>query len=1327
MFGNSNQNTERVKNKQTIAKPFFRLLLPALGAAVLGVLFVAFGINIKLASAFTLTQITATPADVTVSAATSYTVSFKTTSALANNYKITLEFPAGFDISQAGVASLTGIDGTYSTSTTGQVLTITRTGGTSSAAGVKTVALSNVVNSATPADNYQVIVTTKSDLNAVKDGPTNSVYFRAADIHSETPISGLYYLRDDSQTHYQNNNSIGTGNYIGTLSATPPVSDGGGADLDAVIFFFDANGTYSQTNTVSNAYYHVWWQSADASGSLGYDTTGSTEETENESLAVSSAASPDYVGSQYLYAGKQVFSSPQSVLGNNIYNFAIKFTGSYPSLLSNPSQASFVILNLPDDAILQGLDTDSDGISDYDELFTYYTNPYVADTDADGFADNYEIDNGLNPVDPDQSPAFGKLLLKQFDGAAASDRFGISVSSIPDIDGDGKADVLVGAYQADPGGRSNAGSAYIFSSDTGSIIKQFDGAAAGDYFGYSVSSIPDIDGDGKADVLVGASYADPGGRSNAGSAYIFSSDTGSIIKQFNGAAASDFFGDSVSSIPDIDGDGKADVLVGAYQADPGSKSGAGSAYIFSSDTGSIIKQFDGAAAGDCLGHSVSSIPDIDGDGKADVLVGAYLADPGGKVNFGSAYIFSSDTGSIIKQFDGAAAGDYFGYSVSSIPDIDGDGKADVLVGAHFADPGGKTDAGSAYIFSSDTGSIIKQFDGAAASDYFGYSVSSIPDIDGDGKADVLVGAYFADLGGKTDAGSAYIFSSDTGSIIKQFNGAAARDYFGYPVSSIPDIDGDGKADVLVGAYAADPGGKTFAGSAYIYSSTGNIISQSWPQDSSNANAFDLDGYFSDPNNSTVPARSQTVTYAASTADNSHVDVIINPDNTVSFSQPAWWAGSETVTFTATDSTGLSSDSNVVTLTVTGDTDSTAPSAAITSPSVGSSVSGTITLTATSTDAASGAASVKFYYDDTHLIGEQTSTSSPDTYTQSWNSVGLDGSHTLIAVATDNAGNTTTSTPITVTVQNNTASGSRIDPASFSPPIAPAGGFALQINNGQAFTTNPNVSLSLTAGPDTTAIALSNIPGFENAVPEPYVPNKAWDWNLCWTSSAFHSPDNCSFGLKTVYAKAFNAFGRPSDPFFATISYVAEDNNQGDNNNNDNQGNHDNNQNNQDNQDNTQNQNNNNNQGNDNNGNPGSDNQDHQTADESANYISNTLVLDQGTVYLIMGQAKYGFTSLKAFLGLGYLLKHVVKGDASAYPQTGVISLATQTHIDGSWIISGRTVFYVSKTGYIPVPSWEIFLNNGGSASFILKANHADIIDPRPILPLMVMHDSRVGQ
>ncbi|MCK4904800.1 FG-GAP repeat protein [bacterium] len=834
-------NKKNKKNKIIIVILFFL-------AGIIG-----FGNQAQAAS--NLVQITATPSDVTADNSTSYTIAFNTSGTIPNNGKITIQFPAGFDVSGASFISWTGFDAGQSLTVATQTITITRDGlGTSSIGGAKTIVLGDIINTSTAADNYQVIVTTKNAANTALNGPTDTVYFQIFDSHSETNIDGIYYLRDDIKTHYQGGGSILSGNDVGTFSRTAPTSNENRNCNNWIQFYFDENGTYTQANQISNIYYHIWWITSDSQGILGYDKTGVYSPTTDECFTINTADSPNKVVNHDLYAGKQTFAEPQSIFGNAIYNFGIKFSVSSPVIISFPDRSSFIIINLPDNIDTLGIsqdgntDYDEDGLTDYAELFTYYTNPYDADTDDDGWNDKYEVDSNLNPIDPESAPTFGKWLIKQYDGVAAGDSFGWSVSSISDIDGDGKDDVLVGACSTAPGGLVNAGSAYIYSSNTGSLIKQYDGVAAGDSFGWSVSSISDIDGDGKDDVLVGA-----------------------------------------------------------YGADPGGLSSAGSAYIYSSNTGSLIKQYDGVAAGDYFGYSVSSISDIDGDGKDDVLVGAYSTDPGGLYNAGSAYIYSSDTGSLIKQYDGGVINDNFGYSVSSISDIDGDGKDDVLVGARYA--------GSAYIYSSNTGELIKQYDGIASNDSFGRSVSSISDIDGDGKDDVLVGAYVTDPGGLFGAGSAYIYSSNTGELIKQYDGIAPNDSFGYSVSSISDIDGDGKDDVLVGArYALSD-----AGSAYIYSSNNDYISpQSWSKASSNNNSFDLDDYFIDPNNSTIPARNQTVTYTASTLDNPYINVSIDADNNVSFSQPVWWSGTETVVFTATDSTGLSSTSNTVILTVIGE-------------------------------------------------------------------------------------------------------------------------------------------------------------------------------------------------------------------------------------------------------------------------------------------------------------------------------------------------------------------------------------------------------------------------
>jgi len=389
----------------------------------------------------------------------------------------------------------------------------------------------------------------------------------------------------------------------------------------------------------------------------------------------------------------------------------------------------------------------------------------------------------------------------------AADIFGGSVS----MNSDGTK-VVVGASGEDTGG-GNAGAAYIFtysggSWDTGTKIQASDKAVV-DNFGDSVS----MSGDGTK-LIVGAPLEDPDGTLGAGSAYIFtysggSWDTGTKI-QASDKANDDQFGHSVS----MSGDGTK-VIVGAQFNDPDGTSDAGAAYIFnyngsSWDPGTKIVASDKEMV-EFFGRSVS----MSGDGTK-VIVGAYNEYTGdmNSDNHGAAYIFtysgsSWDTGTKIQASD-KNAGDYFGVKVA----MNSDGTK-VIVAAYQQDTGGSS-AGAAYVFtysggSWDTGTKIQASD-KAVGDKFGYSVS----MNSDGTK-VVAGAYMEDPGGTSDAGSAYIFtysggSWDTGTKI-QASDKAVGDKFGNSVS----MSGDG-TKVIVGAQLNHPDGTSDAGAAYIFDS-----------------------------------------------------------------------------------------------------------------------------------------------------------------------------------------------------------------------------------------------------------------------------------------------------------------------------------------------------------------------------------------------------------------------------------------------------------------------------------------------------------------------------
>ena len=419
--------------------------------------------------------------------------------------------------------------------------------------------------------------------------------------------------------------------------------------------------------------------------------------------------------------------------------------------------------------------------------------------------------------------------------------------------------------------------AHIMDSNNGNGFV-INGANADDNSGFLVSGAGDVNGDGLADIIIGASSADPNGLLSGASYVVFGKSDGGVVElsdiddgggfAINGADRETQSGRSVSGAGDVNGDGLDDIIIGAHRADPNDNSDSGSSYVVFGKSGAGTVELsdleeengggfvlNGVDAEDESGRSVSGAGDVNGDGLDDIIIGAHLADPNGNDSGTSYVVFGKTSGDPVQLRDidnpdnnngfvinGVNVDDHSGRSVSAAGDVNGDGLDDILIGAEQVDSNEDRNIGASYVvFGKADGAIVELSDieeengggfvinGVTQDNFSGYSVSAAGDVNGDGLDDILIGARIAHPNDNLFSGASYlVFGKSDGNIVQLsaiemsdnsngfvLNGVDRFDRSGRSVSGAGDINGDGLDDILIGAHSADPNGNSSSGTSYL--------------------------------------------------------------------------------------------------------------------------------------------------------------------------------------------------------------------------------------------------------------------------------------------------------------------------------------------------------------------------------------------------------------------------------------------------------------------------------------------------------------------------------
>ena len=383
-------------------------------------------------------------------------------------------------------------------------------------------------------------------------------------------------------------------------------------------------------------------------------------------------------------------------------------------------------------------------------------------------------------------------IIHKFVGEAPGDQFGWTARRVGDWDKDGVIDFVATAPT-----QSGCGKVYVYSSKSGRLLMEKKGQP-GEQFGNSAVGAGDVNKDGFLDLIVGAPN-----QQAAGNAYVFSGKDGSQLHHFKGTNPGDRFGYEVSELGDLNGDGYADVLVGAASGN-GKQPRSGAAFVYSGKSGQLLFQLKGDRTGDSFGNAAACSK----SGNHWLLaIGAQNAGPNKR---GRVYVYRIHGTQPQQVFtiEGNNKSVNLGQMFIAFPgDVDRDGVPDIYA-SDFSDNTSAPGGGRVVVVSGKDGRELLAITGKKAREGLGTSPSDAGDVNGDGIGDLVIGAW-QNAEEAASGGKVYLHDGANGKLLRAWTCRQSGDTFGFDACGIGDVDGDGAVDfLLTSAWSNTKGPKT---------------------------------------------------------------------------------------------------------------------------------------------------------------------------------------------------------------------------------------------------------------------------------------------------------------------------------------------------------------------------------------------------------------------------------------------------------------------------------------------------------------------------------------